>query len=166
MKKFLVLLLILMLCLTGCQPVTPPAPSPSPMAEEPESAVIIQSGETRLAPPLYLAWEHCYTELGWLMADMANVLSELPNVKLPVLIYEAKPIIHTKKNISLVSVRIFDDSFTEIEHRSADLSHTEMLPEGSYTILLTLKEQGRYIEADHDFEEKGYQCAFILKKGK
>ncbi len=171
MKRIFLIALTLMLVLsfTGCQsekapsPVSP-SPTPTESLEEPNNPLIVQSGKNRLIPTLYTAWEHRYSEHGWLMMDMANVLDLLPDVKLPVLDYETEPVLHMKKNIFLLSVQIFDENFTEIRHRSTDLSHTAVLPEGSYTILLTLKESGDYIESENAFEEVGYKAAFILKK--
>jgi len=192
MRKCFLLLLALFL-LTGCTPaVTPPedetssnnistaAPDAVSLAEnttadvtETEMSAVIQVPDTPLSiryqnrqtfPYVNFLWAESWTEYGWLNGDGMSVSMKFAEIQaeIPAVTYRKDWEILYQDGVSFLYASVYSETFERLYH-NAELSVLDELTDGNYYLVITVKKQGDYIEADQKYESTGYECAFFLE---
>ncbi len=106
-----------------------------------------------------------WTEDGWLCGDGMNLANKLPDImdELAAIIYGDDMEIVIGENTELLNISIMDENLESLE-KGTELSVLEKIPTGSYILSFTVKEQGKYIETENDYESSSYSYIYKLEK--
>lgn len=153
MKKQIawILALVFLLACCGCG------------SQDPQPPLVIHSGGTPVNP--YENWvsSQYWTENGWLAADGYRISMELPRIaeKFPEITYGDDFEITYGKKATFLELDIYSSKF-ELVYNNTQLKALNILESGTYYIVITVRIQGRYIEAGKDYESSGVECAYKL----
>jgi len=149
------------------------AVSSSEAISEPESNIIASTAD--LSQPMILI-----TSGGETISTYASILSSsswdgehfqcadcypiyFPDIadRLSVVTYAEDFSIQYREDISLSTVRIYDNNFERL-YFNVDLSYLNKLTEGTYYVGVVVGKWGDYIISEDQYETSSYECAFKL----
>ena len=161
MKKLLVMVLALvfMLSCSGCRGDEPKG---SVVVED--SLILVRSGDTLTKPYENFLWAETWSEPGWLSVDGTSLSRQWAAVQqeIPQITYGEGFEILYRDGVTFGSVSVYTDGFESVYHNEAERVLAE-LAEGEYYLVITVKKQGDYVEAEDKYEYSGYECAYHMK---
>ncbi len=106
-----------------------------------------------------------WTEDGWLCGDGKNLAAALPEVmdELAAVVYGNDMEMVLGADCELINISFMDETL-EVLEKGKELSILENIPTGSYILSFTVKEQGKYIETENDYESSSYSYIYKLEK--
>ena len=161
MKKLLVMVLALvfMLSCSGCRGDEPKG---SVVVED--SLILVEVGDTLSKPYENFLWAETWSEHGWLSMDGTSLSRQFSEVQqeIPTIAYGNDFEIHYKEGVTFISVSVYNDAFESVYHNETQ-DVLKDLAEGEYYLVITVKKQGDYVEAEEKYEYSGYECAYYMK---
>ncbi|MDO4617971.1 MAG: hypothetical protein Q4B31_00440 [Clostridia bacterium] len=138
------------------------------MEFEIKAPITVVSNGTETEPYVMLESSHTWDGEYWLAADglsMENVLAAnkdgLPEIKYA----DDFEVLYRDSNITFHSFSVYDEKTKYLELTSCtDFSYLKTLPKGEYTLGIRVKEQGKYIESEKEFETIFYGCLYKMTK--
>ena len=128
-----------------------------------DSLILVQSVDALEEPYEYFLWAEKWSENGWLSADAMSISNKLPDIdeEIPQISYGDDFEVYYGKNVEFISLSVYNSDFDRI-HQNVQQEVLSTLEEGTYYLVITVKVQGEYIEADEKYEYTGYECAYKL----
>ena len=130
-----------------------------------DSLILVQSGATQSKPYENFLWAEEWSEDGWISADGTSITDKFSEKQheIPQITYGEDFEIHYKEGVKLISLSVYNSDF-EILQRDAAPSALKDLTNGMYYLIITVKDQGKYIEAEQEYEYAGYECVYQIVK--
>ena len=156
MKKLITLSLVLLFIFTciGCGHIE---------NREADSFIVVRSADILSKPYENFLWAEEWTGYGWLSGDGTGIARKFGDIhnELPKINYEDDFEIHYREGVEFVSLSIYNSEFGQVYHNEK-LEVLDELAEGTYYLVITVKVQGEYIEAEDKYEYSGYECAYKM----
>lgn len=162
MKRIIALVLTLgvILSFSGCREAK------NEENEALQNLIQVQSGDTISKSYENFLWAEQWSEHGWMSLDGTRIslkFSEIHN-EIPQIAYGDDFEIEYKEGVELVSLSVYNSDF-DIINNNAKQEELKDLAEGTYYLVVTVKEQGEYIESEEEYEYASYECAYKLVIG-
>lgn len=172
MKKLMafVLTFALMLSFSGCQPLDSSIQEMDDSTYEQskpvivdDSLILVQSIDVLSKPYENFLWSEIWSEHGWLNVDGMRISYKFSDIRneIPQITYCDDFEIHYKNGVEFLSLSVYNSAFARIYHNTKQEVLGD-LTEGTYYLVITVKEQGKYIEAEEKYEYSGYECAYKI----
>lgn len=128
-----------------------------------DKLILVRTGDILTAPYKNWIWAESYHGGDWLCADGMSVYYKFSEVheEIPQITYSDDFEILYASGVSLSYLSIYDDSFAVLSS-NANENDLLSLEEGEYYLVISVSEQGRYIEAENKYEHAGCECVFKL----
>lgn len=129
-----------------------------------DSLILVQSVDTLVKPYENFLWAEKYSEQGWLIGDGTSVSRIFPEVynEIPQIIFYGDIFdIHYKDKVEFISLSVYNSDFERVYH-NAGQEVLDDLTQGTYYLIITVKEQGAYIESEEKYEYSGYECVYKI----
>lgn len=129
-----------------------------------DSLILVQSVDALEKPYENFLWAESWSEQGWVSGDgmsvsrkFSEVAEEIPQIIFYGDIFE----IHYKDKVEFVSLSVYSHDFEMVYHNAGQEVLND-LTNGTYYLIITVKEQGEYIESDEKYEYTGYECVYKI----
>ena len=162
MKKFVFLFisLVLLLSFCGCSAILPPEEA-STEATENTPIFAICDGKV-IEPYKSFLWAETWSGDGWIAADGMRISSQLPTISHTLPTINGKDFdIHYGSGISPESISVYNSEF-ECIHNTDEPCPTDLLEEGTYYLVITVIEQGKFIPLQGKHESSCYEYAYKI----
>jgi hypothetical protein len=194
MRKYFVILLIIIFLLAGCGENGKQDDNKEPFVDEhvsnaetpiaagltgvettlpdiskKEGFIISQGGKT-IDPYENFLWSETYSDGGWLAADGMGAAYLLPEIaeELPAVKLDDTLGFHVPENMKLVSFDVFNPSYKRIFHHITEKEFRDLngnLNNGLYYVAVLVNFTGEYIEAENEYNTYGYEYIFRMTVG-
>ena len=128
-----------------------------------QNLIQVQFGDTLIKSYENFLWATMWTENGWLSLDGERISRKFSEVysEIPQIAYFDDFEIHYKEGVEFISLSVYNSDF-DIINNNAKQEELRDLAEGTYYLVITVKEQGEYIESEEKYEYACYECVYKL----
>lgn len=151
----------------GALPPASDTTAPAHEQDEPvtvdDSLILIESAGSLTKPYENFIWAEEWDGYGWLSGDGTSISRQFLDIQqeLPQIIYGDDFKIHYKDGVEFSSLSVYNSDFGIVFH-NAEQNVLNDLEEGTYYLVINVKKQGEYVEAEEKYEYSGYECAYKL----
>lgn len=159
MKRIIALVLILgvIFSFSGCREAK------NEENEALQNLIQVQSGDTLIKSYENFLWATMWTENGWLSLDGERISRKFSEVysEIPQIAYCDDFEIQYREGVEFVSLSVYNSDF-DIIYNNVKQEVLRDLADGTYYLVITVKEQGEYIESEEKYEYASSECVYKL----
>ena len=128
-----------------------------------DSLIWVHSNGEVSKPYENFIWAQNWSEHGWLSADGMSIALEFSNIhnEIPQINYGEDFEIHYNDGVEFVSLSVYSQDFERIHHNVEEQVLND-LASGTYYLVINVRSQGEYIEAEEKYEYSGYECVYQI----